>query len=498
MKRFCLTAQIAVVLLWTHAAVAAAAGALRIGTANFPENYGNPFNSVSVTYGTTYSALFDALTFLTNDGELLPWLALSWTQEAPTKWVIKLRPNVVFSNGEPFTSEAVTTVVAYIKSDVGQRDAVSRELRGIVRATARDALTVEIESAGPDVQLPRELSLLRMPAPGAWKKLGVAGFIKEPVGTGPYKLARRTPTIVTFAAVPTSWRKAPAPTLELTVAIDPAARRAALQTNRLDIVNTAVAPEEIPDVEALGGSVFSDKLPSSVAIALNNVKPGPLQDKRVRQALNYAVNKDAISTVMWAGRTAVASQMGPPSVFGFNKDVKPYPYDPAKAKALLKEAGYEKGFQFVFEGVVGTVIQSDVFQQVANDLAKVGVTMEIQMVPNAKFIESQMTGIWRGTAAALPYFSPTYDALYAMSSQVCTSPAPWFCDKDLTAAVEAARNATDLNARRTLTEKVMALSHDTALGIFLYDTVTFVGLGPRVKKFRQDAGFIRYEDIVLE
>ena len=85
-----------------------------------------------------------------------------------------------------------------------------------------------------------------------------------------------------------------------------------------------------------------------------------------------------------------------------------------------------------------------------------------------------------------------------MSSQICTSPAPWFCDKDVTAAVEAARAATSLESRRALTEKVMALAHETALGIFLYDTVTFVGLGPRVKTFRQDAGFIRYEDIVLK
>src|SRR5205807_558519 len=97
------------------ASAASAADALRIGTANFPENYGNPFNSVSVTYGTTYAALFDALTFLTNDGELLPWLATSWTQEAPTRWVVKLRPNVTFSNGEPLTADAAVTAVAYLK-----------------------------------------------------------------------------------------------------------------------------------------------------------------------------------------------------------------------------------------------------------------------------------------------------------------------------------------------------------------------------------------------
>src|SRR3954470_7044509 len=91
---------------------AAAGEPLRFATANFPDNYGNPFNSVSVTYGTTYSALFDPLTLATNDGKLEPWLALSWTQEAPTRWAIKLRPGITFCDGEAFTADAVVAALA--------------------------------------------------------------------------------------------------------------------------------------------------------------------------------------------------------------------------------------------------------------------------------------------------------------------------------------------------------------------------------------------------
>ena len=86
---------------------------------------------------------------------------------------------------------------------------------------------------------------------------------------------------MTFAAVPTSWRKAPAPTLEVKVILDPAARRAALLTG-VDVVNTAIAPDEVADVQAAGGMMFYDPLPSVVGIALNNTQPGPLQDRRVR------------------------------------------------------------------------------------------------------------------------------------------------------------------------------------------------------------------------
>jgi ABC-type transport system substrate-binding protein len=144
------------------------------------------------------------------------------------------------------------------------------------------------------------------------------------------------------------------------------------------------------------------------------------------------------------------------------------------------------------------VIQTDIFQKVAEDLGRVGVAMEIQMILNSKFLENAQTGKWRGTAAALPYFSPTFDPLYVMGSQVCTAPVPWFCDREITAAVAAARIAPTLEERRTQTERIMAMGHDAALGIFLYDSATFVGLGARVANYRQDIGFIRYEDIRLK
>ncbi len=474
---------------------ASAAEPLRFATANFPDNYGNPFNSVSVTYGATYSALFDPLTLATSDGALTPWLAVSWAQQTPTRWVIKLRPNIVFANGEPFTADAVVAALAYLKTDAGKRDAVSREMGMIDSAKARDPLTVEINTNVVDVMLPYALSVLRIPAPEAWKK---PGFAQDPVGTGPYRLSKRTPTQATFAAAPGSWRKAPTPTMEVKVVIDPAARRTALETGRVDVVITAIAPEEIPALEALGGRVFVDKLPSVVGIALNNVKAGPLKDPRVRQALNYAVDKAAIADILWGGKTEPASQIGRPGVFGYNANVAAYPHDPAKARALLKEAGYPNGFTFDFEGVIGAVVQTDAFQKVADDLAQVGVKMNIRLIPNAKFLEYQQTGGWQGSAAAIPYASPTSDSLYAAGTQICGAAAHWFCDQGFDDLIKTARAAPTLDQRKTLTEKVMAASHDLATGIFLYNSFTLVGLGPRIANYRQDVAFVRYEEIKLK
>jgi peptide/nickel transport system substrate-binding protein len=304
--------------------------------------------------------------------------------------------------------------------------------------------------------------------------------------------------VVTFAAVPGSWRKAPTPTMEVQIAIDPAARRTALETGRVDVVNTAIAPEEIASLEALGGHVFVDKLPSVVAIALNNVRAGPLKDARVRQALNYAVDKAGIADILWGGKTEPASQMGRPGAFGYNPRVAAYPFDRAKARALLKEAGYPNGFSFDFEGVLGAVVQTDAFQKVADDLAQVGVKMNIRLIPNARFLEYQQTGGWQGTAAAIPYASPTSDSLYATGTQLCGSAARWFCDRGFDELVAAAHAAPTLDQRREMTEKVMAASHDLAAGIFLYNSVTFVGLGPRIANYRQDVAFVRYEEIKLK
>ena len=117
-----------------------------------------------------WSAIFDPLTLVTTDGDLLPWLATGWEQTSETTWRITLRTDVLFSNGEPFNAAAVVAAVSYLTSPAGQREPVGRELGNIESAHALEDQTVEIVTHHPDPLLPYKLSMLRPFGAGAVAK----------------------------------------------------------------------------------------------------------------------------------------------------------------------------------------------------------------------------------------------------------------------------------------------------------------------------------------
>lgn len=468
-----------------------------MAAATFAESWGNPFASTSITRLPLQSAVFDPLTLVTADGGLTPWLATAWAQIAPTRWRISLRPNVTFSNGETLNAEAVVAALAYLNSADGRREAIARELADVAKSQAVDGLTLEIETVKPDPLLPYRLSLLSIPAPAAWAKLGRDAFARAPVGTGPLKLAELGPSRATLVKSETSWRKARFDALDYLVLPDPAARRAALASGQADIAPTTVTPDQASDIAAFGGRIVADPMPAVVGVVFNTAINSPVRDARVRRALTHAVNRQGLVDGLFGGATKVAAQPAPHGSFGFNADLVPLPYDPELARRLLADAGYPNGFSFVLEVPTGAAMFPDVFQQVAVDLARVGVKMEVRGIPQqVLFQQIQGTG-FSVAAAAIPIFSPVNDALHPMRQHSCLWHRPWFCDAVAQAGIDAAFAAPDLERRRALTQAVMARAHETAQAIYLYDTVGFVALGPRIDAFRIDFSFIRYEDLRL-
>lgn len=487
-------------LFLTAALAAPAHAAMRIGmaAATFPEMWGIPFASTSVTRLPLQSAIFDPLTVVSSDGELLPWLAESWQQTAPNMWRLTLRTGIAFSNGEPLDAAAVVASLQYLMSESGRREAVGRELADLKAARAVDARVVDIETGRPEPLLPYRLSLVSPVPPKAWQQMGRMAFARQPIGTGPLTLTSLAANRATFARAPQSWRKVAFDTMDYLVLPDPATRRAALVTGQADIAPTSVTPESFDEILGIGGTVFADRIPAVVGVVFNTSLDTPLRDPRVRRALTHAVNRQAIVDVLFAGRTKVADQPAPHGSFGFNSSLQPLTYDPDRARALLREAGLEKGFSFEIEVPIGAVGFTDVFQQVAVDLAKVGVTMDVRGIPQQKMFEQIQAGGWTVAASAIPIFTPVNDALYPMRQHSCLWHAAWFCDPAAMPDIEAAFAAPDLATRKVLTEAVMARAHETAQALYLYDTVGFIALGPRIAEFRSDFSFIRYEAIRLK
>lgn len=480
----------------------AAETALRVAVPALSDARGNPFFGANPTLVVNLSAVFEALTLVDNrDGQLKPWLAVRWEQTGPLAWRFWLRPEAKFSNGAPLTARAVTTAVEFLQSEEGKRFRLAGEFSNIAKATAIDDGTVEFTLKEPDPLFPRLLHILLIPEPDQLTKLGIDGFAREPIGTGPWMLESWTGGRGTYVANPHAWVKAPAARMELVAIAEKTSRVQAVASGAMDVAGS-IEPADVPILESAGGRSELALLAGVYAVLFRMNVEGdqPWKDIRVRQALNYAVNKQQIVDVLMGGTTQPSGQPVPRRSLGYDATIEPYPYDPAKAKALLKEAGYEKGFSFTAEGVTGLAM-ADVaaFQQIAVDLNAVGVTMRVQPITYQQLLRNAVTGEWKGDATMTSYTSePTLDGLRVFRTHSCSNRATIICDREIQPVIEQAQATIDLGERERLLKQVMKRYHDQAYSIFLYDTSTMFGVGPRIAKFGALGSRLMWNEIELK
>lgn len=475
---------------------ATAQDVLRIGTTALPPTLGNPYRNTGTPHIHTWSATFDGLTRIDRDGTLKPWLATGWEATDDLTWAIKLRDDVTFSNGVPFTADAVLNVFAFFASDAAVREAVAREFSFVRSAVALDPHTVEIKTTVPTPHLPRVLPLLYMVEPSQWRRLGPEGFAREPIGTGPYHPTNFAATKITYDAVPTSWRKPHVPKMEKIAAPEAYARTQAVMAGQMDIA-MALGPEEADAIAAAGGRSLSWPTASFWAINFHHGRGTPLDDVRVREALNLAIDRRGLVDALLAGIPELASQPASSETYGYNPDLTPIPYDPDRARALLAQAGYPDGFTFVVQGVIGSgANDAAMYQKVAQDLAAIGVEMEIRTFPVTQLIRSVLEGEWDGDAFGVTYAAePTVDVLRPMRNHSCLWVHPWFCDKRIMPAINEALVTFDVERGLELRHEVMKFYREQWVSLYLYQIVRFSGTRANVRGFKEVHGFVNYENI---
>jgi len=461
-------------------AQAASSAELRYGSKGVPVSFGNPYMANGSPSNYVWAAMFDALTQIDAQGNLQPALALSWENVAPTAWRFKLRPNVTFSNGEPFTADAVVTAIAWLKTPEGRRSVIGNEIRDVRAAEKVDDLTVLIRTERPDAILPRRISAVLLGAPKAWTKLGADGFAKTPATTGSYAVKDwgESTGRVLLEKFPGSWRPAAVDKLTIINLPDNAARMQALQSKQIDIAGN-VNIDDFETVQAFGGRIASGSAASvmSIAFRVSDGSLAALKDVRVRQALNYAVDKDALSTALMRGLTLTAGQPAARGVVGYDPSITPYPYDPAKAKALLKQAGYEKGFAMKVAVIVDrTPGDAAVYQTVADMLGQIGVKMELRTVPFPTWLSKYLTGTWEKEidAFSLSWTAGPYnDVARPMEIYSCLKNAPFYCDQPLTQRLVAVGEMMDLTKREAMLKDLGRAYRDAAPSLFLLDLNDF-------------------------
>jgi len=478
----------------------AAESTLRMAVSAVPPSKGQPFVSMNAPTIYTWAAIFDCLTFVGHDGNVRPWLALSWRNIDPLTWEFKLRPGVTFSNGEPFNADAVVNAVEYLTSDAAVADVVATMLDSLKGARAIDDLTVQITTRRPNPMLPREFATLRMVAPGAWRKLGPQGFGLQPSGTGPFEAERFGAANVSMKAFRGSWRPPHFDRLELRVVPEGPSRIQGLLSGQLDVIVSA--PPELADMLTDAGHRFITVEGSAAygwSFILNPKHPNfgpankPLMDVRVRQALNYAVDKEAFIKAFLNGATTVASQAAPPIAFGFDPAIKPYPYDPAKAKALLAEAGYPNGFDLLIEVSPGAT-PDGIWQSAAADLAAVGVRVELRPFTVPQYVRALHQGDFKGQGFQMDFpAAPSMDAMRAMKLHSCWWKTPYLCVAEDQALIESISQEFDMDKRLSMTRELMRRFHDNAYALYFYDLATFYGVRKGIAGFEAEALFVRYD-----
>lgn len=429
-------------------------------------------------------AMYDALTWHTFQGELMPALALSWENESPTTWVFKLRPGVTFSNGKPFDAAAVigTLAAMYDPSAVHPRVA---DIGPLTRYAARDDMTVEIVTPEPDPLLPKRMSLIPIIDPDVWAEIGQDGYARTPVGTGPYVLESwgGNNTRPMLIAREDSWREVKQMTrVEVNVVTDVGARISGLLTGEFDIA-ISLGSDDIPVLKANGMTVIVLDSPDILSLALRTVRDddSPLKDARVRRALNYAVNKQAIVDFILGGTTRVAHQPSSEGLIGYNPDVAPFDYDPDKAKALLAEAGYADGFDLEFY-VYGGLLPGDtlIFQQVAQDLTNIGVRTQMRQVPFPDYVRRLFAGDWDDADGfSIGWMNRVlWDPQRSYEQFSCAYSAPFYCDEEVMPLIAAARTEMDPVKREALMQDIVRRLTDQGAALWLVESSGVVGMRP--------------------
>lgn len=490
---------LALIVLGAPIAARAADDTIRMAVSTLPPRLGNPFATSATPTITTTSAIYDGLTRIDRDGRLKPWLAVSWNNVDTKTWRFVLRKGVKFSNGKPFNAAAVAAAVNFMATKPGPTDNLVRsDLPPLESARAVDELTVEIITKSPVPTFARYASIVLVPEPEAFATLSRAEFNKNPIGTGPFALVQWEPSKAIFKAFAGSWRKPKMANLEILELPEATSRLQAILSGRADIA-TALGPDDIQELEAAGHKGASWHDGGVSAISLVTTRSLPFNDLRVRQALNSAVNRKPIIDIIMQGKTVPANQPAARATLGYNPDLAQYEYDPAKAKKLLAEAGYPNGFKFTMETSMNTGALLSTYQQVAADLAKVGVIMEIRPVQVPQYLKNLFITGEYADAVIVPWQSaPTVDVIRAITIHSCGSSRAWYCDQEATPLIQSAMaewdEAKGLEMRRALGKRY----HDQAAAIFLYEQVFFAGLSKRTKGFEDAFGFVAYDQISVD
>jgi len=452
----------------------------------------DPGRSTQVLTVNYFYNLYDALTRWDGSLRLQPGLATSWKNVSDTTWEFTLRQGVKFHDGAPLTAEDVkATLERNLQpgKTVVQPGFATIEAVQIVNPT-----TIRIVTKKPD-----PLLLVRVAQMGAQilparltTDEGVKELARKPIGTGAYKFVEWVKDERLVMEANRDWWgwEGRAPAIDRVVwkpVPEDFPRIVALEKGEADIISN-VPPDRIKSI-AEGRTTQVLSIPSSriVTLSINSTQP-PLADKRVRQALHYALDVGSLIKNLYAGQGKPLSGGVADTDFGYNASLKPYPFDPAKAKQLLAEAGRPNGIDVSLHAGSGTMVNDKfLLETIADMWAKAGIRARIDMMemgarqrmlnertvpPNGLLLGNPQSTLLDADGSLWRLCHPNgFNGKYWVGSQ----PGQRFHD-----LMEQARYSLDQGKRRASYMEATQIIHDEKPWLELFQEVIVYGVSRRV------------------
>ena len=315
--------------------------------------------------------VFDELIRRNARGELEPALATSWKAVSETVLEFKLRRGVKFHNGDVLTPDDVK--YSFERAlDPAKKLTWAGQLHGIKTVQVVDADTVRVVTEKPFPALVARLASFAIVPRKHVEKVGDPAFGAAPVGTGPWRFADwKRDQYIRLEAFDDHWRgKAPFRHLVVRSLPDVSTRMAELKTGGVDLVFWPPV-DLIPELAQQPNLHISSVPGTRVHYVALDMRYPPFDKKLVREAANYAIDKQALIQKLMGGRAIQCGTVIAPLTFAFDPEVPPYPYDPKKARELLAQAGYPNGVDITLHSPTGSYQAN--FEVMGQMLSDVGI-----------------------------------------------------------------------------------------------------------------------------
>ena len=452
---------------------------LTIGMGAEPESL-DPVNMTSAPAATVGEHVVERLIYMEEDGSLTPMLATSWeSNDAGTVWTFEIREGVEFHDGEPLNAEAVAAnLQRFVNPDVGA--AYAFLLGTVEEIEAVSEYELQLTLAEPFAPILSHLShsFIGIVSPAQLEGLGPDETFEIPIGTGPYEMVEwNRGEDIALQVNESYWGDQPQiPNVNFRFIPESSALIVALETGEVDAM-MRVPPQEVSRLEDDPSiEVVRESSVRTIYIGFNNEKE-PFDDERVRLALNYAVDKEAIVNGLFEGFT-VADAPVVPAVFG-HESVGPYEYDPERAQELLAEAGYPDGFEMTIHHPTGRYpLDATVAEVIQDQLSEVGIDATLETREWSSYLDftSQPPEEAEYDAFMLGWGTVTLDAdygLYALLHSNQWNPngnnRGFYRNDEVDALLDEARVTTDQDVREELYAEAIELIWNDAPWIFLYN-----------------------------